>query len=274
MKKVLSILLATLMMFAMVPAVFAATPTITTTLDKTSVAVGDVITLTAKVSANSNLGALDYEITYDTSAFQVVAKSASTKDVFEMETCNASTAGKILYSGATAGAISNKSQTLLTVQFKALKSTGTISVKVTGAYTVSGKVDEIDVTTAVNSVSAKVFTFSTNYLNMRTPSKTTIRYNDGIVLHADAKKALPSGSKIEWTTSNNNFKTSTSGDKGENLTIISNSNGSTEFTATLYDSKGKKLESVTIEMTSKAGFFDKIRGFFLGLFNATTVLPE
>ncbi len=273
MKKVLSLILATLMIFAMIPAVSAATPTITTTVNKTSVVAGDVVTLTAKVSANSKLCALTYEINYDTTAFQVVSNSGSCKGVFGTESFNP-TSGNIKYLGASANAISNTSQTFFTIQFMALKSNGTISVKVTEAYTVSGATGETNVTSAVNSASAKTFTFTSNYLSMRTPSQKTIRYKDGIVLHADAIKSLPSGSKVVWTSSNGNFKTSASGDKGENLTIISNSNGSTVFTATLYSSSGAKLDSVTVEMTSKAGFFDKIGGFFRGLFGMTKIYAE
>ena len=273
MKKVLSILLAALMIFAMVPAVFAAAPTITTTLNKTSVVKGDVVTLTAKVSANSKLCALTYEIDYDASAFEVVSNSGKCKGVFGTEDFNAKS-GHIKYLGASANAISNTSQTFFTIQFKALKPNGTISVKVTEAWTVSGATGETDVTSAVNSASAKTFTFASNYLSIRTPSRTSIRYKDGIVLHADALKALPSGSRIQWTASNGNFKTSASGDKGENLTIISDSNGTTTFTATLYSSSGVELDSVSIEMTSKAGFFQKIVGFFRNLFGTTTIYAE
>lgn len=272
MKKVLSILLAALMLFTMVPAVFAATPTITTTLNKTSVSKGDVVTLTAKVSANSKLCALTYEINYDTSAFEIVSNSGSCKGVFETELFNPET-GRVRYLGSSLNAISNSSQTIFTIQFKALKSNGTISVKVTEAYTVSGSTGETDVTSAVNSVSAKTFTFASNYLSMRTPSRTSIRYKDGIVLHADASKTLPSGSKIKWTASNGNFKT-TASDDGKSLTIVSNSNGSTVFTATLYSSSGAELDSVSVEITSKAGFFDKIGGFFRGLFGTTKIYAE
>ena len=272
MKKVISILLAALMLFTMVPVVFAATPTITTTLNKTSVSKGDIVTLTAKVSANSKLCALTYEINYDTSAFEIVSGSGSCKGVFGTEVFNPET-GRIRYLGSSLDAISNSSQTFFTIQFKALKSNGTISVKVTEAYTVSGSTGETDVTSAVNSASAKTFKFASNYLSMRTPSRTSIRYKDGIVLHADANRALPSGSKIKWTASNGNFKT-TASDDGNSLTIISDSNGSTVFTATLYSSSGAELDSVSVEMTSKAGFFDKIGGFFRGLFGTTKIYAE
>jgi hypothetical protein len=271
MKKVLSIILAALMLLAMVPAVYAATPTISTTLNKSSVKAGDIVTLTAKVSANSNLCSLEYEIYYDTSAFQVVANSGSCKDVFEEESHNP-TSGKIKYIGASANGISGSSKTFFTIQFKALKSNGTISVAVTEAYTANGT-SETNVTSAVNSASAKTFTFAGGYLSMRAPSKTTIRYKDGIVLHADTLKTLPSGSKIKWTASNGNFKTTVSTD-GKSLTIVSDSKGDTVFTATLYNSSNVEIDSVSVEMTSKAGFFDKIGGFFRGLFGMTKIYAE
>lgn len=271
MKKVLSVFLAALMLFAMVPAVCAATPAITTTVNKTSVSAGDIVTLTAKVPSNSKLCVLEYEIYYDTSAFQMVSNSGSCKGVFSSESYNSSS-GKIKYTGSTATVISNSSQTFFTVQLKALKSSGTISVAVVEAYTANGT-SEIDVTSAVNSASAKTFTFTAGYLKMRAPSKTTIRYKDGIVLHADELKSRPANSRIEWTASNGNFKTTTSADDN-NLTIVSNSNGDTVFTATLYNSSNAKLDSVTITMTSKAGFFDKIGGFFRGLFGMTKIYAE
>lgn len=276
MKKILSVFLAALMLFAIVPTAFAAsTPVITTSVDKTTVAAGDIVTVTAKVSASSKLCALTYEINYDTSAFQVVSNSGSCKGVFGTESYNDATAGTVKYLGASAQSISNTSQNIFSIQFKALKSGGTISAKVTEAYVQNG-VDEDDVTSAVNSSSAKTFTFaassSSYYISIRTPSQTKIRYKDGIVLHADANRTLPSGSYIKWTTSNSNFKTTVSSD-GKSFTIVSDSNGTTEITATLYSSSNVKLDTVTIEMTSKAGFFDKIGGFFRSLFGSTKVYP-
>lgn len=275
MKKVLSVILAALMLFAMVPAVYAATPTITTTVDKTKVSAGDVVTVTAKVSSNSKLCSLEYEIYYDTSAFQFVADSGSCKGVFGVESYNAKS-GKIKYLGASTNGIGNSSQTFFTVKLKALKASGTISVAVVEAYTANGT-DETNVTSAVNSASAKTFTFtagsSSQYLSIRTPSRTSISYKDGIVLHADANKTLPAGSTIKWSTNNSNFKTTASAD-GKSLTIVSNSNGDTEITATLYSSSGSKLDTVTIEMTSKAGFFDKFISFFRNLFGMTRIYPE
>ncbi len=276
MKKLLSVLLAAIMILAIVPVAFAATPAITTTVNKTSVSAGDVVTLTAKIPSNSNLCALTYDITYDTSAFEVVADSNKCNGVFEMELSNAGISGKVRYAGTTSKAVSNSSQTFFTVQFKAKKSNGTISVSVYEAYTANGN-SETDVTSAVNNASKKTFTFGAAqnpvYIAMRKPSTSTIRYKDGIVLHADPNKALPAGYTIKWTASNGNFKTTESAD-GTSLTIISNSNGTTDFTATLYNASNVKVNSVTVQMTSKAGFFDKIGGFFRGLFGTTKVYAE
>ncbi len=276
MKKILSVFLAALMLLTLVPMAFAAAPAITTTVDKTSVSVGDIVTLTAKVPANSKLCALTYEITYDTSAFEVVANSGNVKGVFSSESFNV-ISGKIKYLGATGTVISNSSQAFFTIKFKALKSTGTISVAVTEAFTTNGGTTETDVTSAVNNASAKTYSFvadsSSYYLTIREPSRNSIRYKDGIVLHADANRTLPSGSKIKWTASNSNFKTTASAD-GKSLTIISNSNGKTEFTAKLYNSQGVVLDTVTVEMTSKAGFFDILGGFFRDLFGATKIYAE
>lgn len=276
MKKVLSVILAALMIFTMIPVVFAAnTPAIITTVDKTKISAGDTITLTAKVPANSNLCSLEYEVSYDTSAFEVVEGSEKCNGVFDVELYN-STSGLIKYVGASTYAVKSSSQTFFTVQLKALKATGKISVSVAEAY-ITDNGDGTDITSAVNSLSAKTFSFtadsSSYYLSIRTPSKTTIRYKDGIVLHADANRTLPSGSTIKWSTNNNNFKTTDSED-GKTLTIVSNSNGATEITATLYSSTGRELDSVTIEMTSKAGFFDKIGGFFRSLFGSTKIHAE
>lgn len=110
-----------------------------------------------------------------------------------------------------------------------------------------------------------------NYtFSIQTPSTTTIRHKDGIILHADIEGIAPDGCYVEWTSSNNNFKETVQED-GNELKIISDKNGYTTFTATLYDADGNVLTTDTIEMRSKAGFFDKIGSFFRGLFGGTKV---
>lgn len=282
MKKILSVFMAVLMILAMIPTVFAASaPAITATASKTQISVGDEITVTVRVPQNSKLCTLTYELTYNSSQFEVVAGSATLKNVFGAEAINTTKNGVVRYVGATSTSIADSAQVLFTVKFKAKASSGKISVSVTEAYTSTSSNSETNVTSAVASASTKSISFtaatpstpSADYIVIRTPSRDTIKYKDGIVLHADTKATLPAGSRIEWTASNNNFKTEASSD-GKSYTITSNSKGSTIFTATLYSSSGAVLEKETIEMTSKAGFFDKIIGFFRSLFRLTKVYGE
>lgn len=106
-------------------------------------------------------------------------------------------------------------------------------------------------------------------LSIVEPTKTVIRYKDGIILHAEIEK-LAEEITVEWTADNDNFKMKES-DDGLSCTIISNSTGDTVVTATLYDDDGNILGEDSIEMTSKAGFFDKIGGFFRSLFGTTKI---
>ena len=100
-----------------------------------------------------------------------------------------------------------------------------------------------------------------NYtFSIQTPSKTTISKKNGIILHANVEGTAPDGSYVVWTSSNNKFTTSTVDDNS--LKIISNKNGYTTFTATLYSTDGEILATDSIEMRSKAGFFDVIASWF------------
>ncbi len=106
-------------------------------------------------------------------------------------------------------------------------------------------------------------------ISIQTPSRTTIRCKDGIVLHANVEGAFPDSAKIVWSASNNKFKTKNVGDSS--FQIVSNSDGYTMFTASIIDADGSVLATDTIEMRSKAGFGDKIGGFFRSLFGATKI---
>ncbi len=109
-----------------------------------------------------------------------------------------------------------------------------------------------------------------NYtFSIQTPSQTTIRCKDGIILHANLNGTYPEGTRIEWTSSNGNFDKSVV--DGNSLKIISKDKGYTTFTATLYDVDGNIIAQDSVEIYSKAGFFDKIGGFFRNLFKTTTI---
>lgn len=104
-------------------------------------------------------------------------------------------------------------------------------------------------------------------VTIQDPSRTTIRHKDGIILHATVEGDA-TGTSLVWTQSNDNFTTEAS---GNDLKIVSKDNGYTTFTALVYNERGKLLATYSIEMRSKAGFFDKIGGFFRGLFGTTTL---
>ena len=125
-------------------------------------------------------------------------------------------------------------------------------------------------TVTLYAVWQKNTTPNTNFtFSIQEPTKIEIRNKDGIILHTEVVGTLPAGAKVQWTWDNDNFDVTTNEDG--TITIIAEDNGSTNFTATVYDSKGKVLASDTIEMTSKSGFFDKIGGFFRSLFGSTTI---
>ena len=110
-----------------------------------------------------------------------------------------------------------------------------------------------------------------NYaFSIQTPSRTEIRHKDGIKLHANIEGTAPAGSYVKWTASNGKFKTEEI-NNGNSLRIVSDSNGKTTFTATLYSADGEVLATDSIEMKSKAGFFDKIGSFFRSLFGGTKI---
>ena len=102
------------------------------------------------------------------------------------------------------------------------------------------------------------------------PSRYTIRYKDGIVLHTKDNGMLPEDIEIKWSSSDKNFATEMSAD-GKHLTIVSKSNGHTTFTVTIYDDNGTAMATDTIIMYSKASFFDKLGGYFRSLLGITTV---
>ncbi|MBO5333995.1 MAG: hypothetical protein J6B37_07795 [Clostridia bacterium] len=281
MKKVLSIFLAVLMVFAIIPTtVFAASaPVITATADKTTVKVGDTVKVTVKLPANSNLVSLQYTIKYDSTCFQLVDKSMTLGNCFPFETSNVNVKGEVRYIAATKDAVNSSAATLFTVQFKVLKTGGKITFNIDEAYIVDSNGKDVDVTSACASASTKSITFKaatttpTDYFTITEPSTKKISHKSGIVLHVNQKKTPPANAKYQWTANNNNFKMEVSAD-GKSCTIISNANGDTTFTVKLVSAAGTVLDTETVTMTSKAGFFDKIISFFRSLFGGNKVLPN
>lgn len=107
-------------------------------------------------------------------------------------------------------------------------------------------------------------------LTISKPSTTTINYGDGIYLRATVEN-LPDGAVVEWSASNGCFNWNV--DEEGNCTAVSNASGTTTFTAKVkladetyaLDENGDELKA-EVTINSKAGFFQKLIGFFKGLF--------
>ncbi len=100
------------------------------------------------------------------------------------------------------------------------------------------------------------------------PKVSEISYGDKIVLSVDPAK-IPKGGRVEWNANNNHFDYTVGDDFS--CTIDPVSSGETTFTATVYDADGNAVSTDEQTLTAKAGFFQKIIGFFKKLFNLTKV---
>ena len=129
MKKVLSILFAIIILCMGVIPSYAANPKISVKT-VSSASVGDTITVSVNLSANSNLGAIDFAVKFNTSEFQLVSGSAKSTSLFLAEIRES--AGSVKYGGMVTDAV-NSSGTLLTFKLKVLKIGGKISVSVNDA---------------------------------------------------------------------------------------------------------------------------------------------
>lgn len=126
-----------------------------------------------------------------------------------------------------------------------------------------------------NNESLNAATIYCNYIKcnaeIAAPSITSISYGDSLVLHAEADVALPAEYRIEWTASNGCFSFTAD---GKACTVTPKTSGSTVFTANICDSNGNIICSATQQLTSKAGFFDKLVAFFKKLFGLTKFYPQ
>ena len=107
------------------------------------------------------------------------------------------------------------------------------------------------------------------------PKTKTINCKDGVLIRPNFA-VVPEGATVEWTADNSCFNWSV--DAEGNLKAISNSSGDTTFTAKvkladgtyMTDMYGNEVVSTTT-VKSNAGFFQKIIGFFKGLFGLTKI---
>lgn len=130
MKKVLSLFLVLTALCACCIPTFAASPKLTVSADKMSANVGDTITVTVNLSANSELGGLDFYLNYDKDAFQYISCSEST--LFEMSQHNDTVKGKVRFTGVSKTNVIASGK-LLSVKLKVLKINGKLTVTVNEA---------------------------------------------------------------------------------------------------------------------------------------------
>lgn len=296
MKKILSVVLAVIMIMSMACVAFAAPNyKITASANKTSVEKGEVVTVTVAIPSNSNLCVLSYKVAFDVNCFTYVEDSFTLGGAFSMEMENTDTAntdGTIKYAGISSSYVT-KAATLLSFQVIA-ENSGKIEFSILEAYIGEDAIDKLDAFQANSTKEIYIDVEGSDepdtpvtpeepedpvtpedkeYTSeIKTPSRTSIRNKDAIILHPDSSNVIPADSKYVWSWDNNNFKVTTNSDG--TIKIVAENAGDTTFTLRLLDADGNLLATDSITMYSDSGFFQKLGGFFRSLFGATKTYAE
>ena len=116
-------------------------------------------------------------------------------------------------------------------------------------------------------------------LSINTPSVTTVSYGFTLNLHANVTD-LPEGARIVWSMDGSGFELIPSAD-GMTCGVKSVSKGSATITAKVIDKNGNAVKdangneiTASQQLTSKAGFFQKLVAFFKKLFGSNMVIPS
>ena len=116
-------------------------------------------------------------------------------------------------------------------------------------------------------------------LTINTPSVTTVSYGFTLNLHANVTD-LPEGARIVWSMDGSGFELIPSAD-GMTCGAKSVSKGSATITAKVVDKNGNAVKdangneiAASQQLTSKAGFFQKLVAFFKKLFGSNMVIPS
>ncbi len=285
--KIISLLLALVCVISVIPmsavsANAASTPTFTLVPSTTSAKVGDTISVDVVVTKNSKLCSLVADVFYDSKDFKVLEVVAAGAFGGSEVVNKDYSSDAVRFVGTTTTYIDDNTTKLFTVKFKVLRTCGEIYMLFNEAYVANSGTGSTDVTFNANMAlkSIEIHDYKnlvcagcgqkTAKVTIQTPSRTTIRCKDGIVLHAKVEGDV-SGATVKWTSDNNKFKKTIS---GNDITIISNSDGYTVFTASVYDADGNLLSSDSVTMRSKASFFDMLGGFFRSLFGSTIIYEK
>ena len=116
-------------------------------------------------------------------------------------------------------------------------------------------------------------------LSIKSPSTTTVSYGFTLNLHANVTD-LPEGARIVWSMDGSGFELIPSAD-GMTCGVKSVSKGSATITAKVVDKNGNAVKdangneiTASQQLTSKAGFFQKLVAFFKKLFGSNMVIPS
>ena len=118
----------------------------------------------------------------------------------------------------------------------------------------------------------------TTKISISTPSVTTVSYGFTLNLHANVTD-LPDGARVVWSMDGSGFELIPSAD-GMTCGVKSVSKGSATITAKVVDKNGNAVKdangneiTASQQLTSKAGFFQKLAAFFKKLFGSNMVIP-
>lgn len=150
MKKFLCVIIAAVIALSTITIIaFAGTPNITMTADNTNANAGDIITVTVKVAANSNLCVATLDVVYDNAFYELVPGSLKATDAMGATPNENYATNKVRYVGVLEDRLRGEA-TLFTVQFKVLKKGGSISIQAAEIYHIDGS-ERKKVTSDVNN---------------------------------------------------------------------------------------------------------------------------
>ena len=131
---------------------------------------------------------------------------------------------------------------------------------------------------AYNMTFTAVFELTEPKISIKSPSTTTVSYGFTLNLHANVTD-LPEGARVVWSMDGSGFELSPSAD-GMTCGVKSVSKGSATITAKVVDKNGNPVKdangneiTASQQLTSKAGFFQKLVAFFKKLFGSNMVIP-
>ena len=144
----------------------------------------------------------------------------------------------------------------------------------------NGKIEEIPSTMPASDRSfTAVFEPIKTKISINTPSVTTVSYGFTLNLHANVTD-LPEGARVVWNMDGSGFELIPSAD-GMTCGVKSVSKGSATITAKVVDKNGNAVKdangneiTASQQLTSKAGFFQKLAAFFKKLFGSNMVIPS